>query len=104
MPSGYLGSHVNRVFSETWGHLAPLKNTSYKIKIWFCVAGYQQCDQQILSTEYGDGLNDSPWLYDCMHNYIRNFNFDNVPTGVYLIDGTFRNYRIYGKPKIVFKP
>lgn len=81
---------------ETWGHLAPEKNTSYKIDILFCYTEYGNLGTVLIDTKLGNGLEDSPWLYDAINDYIQSFE---VPSGVYIISGTFRNFRFYGRPQ-----
>jgi hypothetical protein len=58
------------VFIDTWGHLAPKKNTSYKIVILFMVSEYGGNGATLIDTRLNDGLEDSPWLYDAINNYI----------------------------------
>ena len=93
----------NIVLRETWGHLAPKKNISYKCKILFSVSGYDSGTRTIIDTELAAGLEDSPWLYESIDMEVNKWKIDSskVP-GVYLIVGTFRNFRWYGKPKLVY--
>jgi hypothetical protein len=95
-----LAHQKNAVLAETWGHLAPQKNTSYKGKILFCVSGYGYTGTAIVASEF-ENLEDSPWLYDAMQEYID--KWVKLEEGcIYRIDCTFRNYRFYGTPKKVY--
>lgn len=91
-----LAKYKRDVHALTWGHLAPLKNTSYSISILFVVSGYGNLGNTLIDSKLPENLKDSPWLYDSMNDYIEKFD---LPDGVYLIKGTFRNFRWYGKPK-----
>lgn len=88
------------VLENTWGHLAPEKNKSYKITILFMISEYGNLGATIIDTRLMDGLLDSHWLYDAINDYIS--KWDLKTSGVYRIDGTFRNYRFYGHPKKVY--
>lgn len=88
------------VFVNTRGHLAPQKNVSYKGKILFCVSGYGSTGTSLIDSQF-DNLEDSPWLYDAIYEFIDNWNgLDNGC--IYKINCTFRNYRFYGTPKKVY--
>lgn len=90
-----------KVMQNTWGHLAPLKNTSYKGVILFTKSAYRSGTIDLIDTQFNN-LEDSPWLYDflCKHLYA----FSDLEYGaVYRIDCTFRNYRLYGNPKLIYK-
>lgn len=84
----------------TWGHLAPEKNKSYQITILFMSSEYGGNGATIIDMELKDGLEDSPWLYDAVNDYIWKHRPEKA--GVYKIKGTFRNFRFYGKPKSVY--
>ncbi len=88
----------NIIYYQTWGHLAPVKNTSYKCKILFIVSAYNSGTKTVVDTCLGNSLQDSPWFYDSMIEYLDKFTLD---AGVYIIDGSFRNIRFYGNPKKV---
>ncbi len=87
---------------ETWGHLAPAKNVSYKYKMIFTVSEYDSGTIDIIQfRSEDDNLPDSPWLYDSMHAYVRSLVEHKTPCGVYLLEGTFRNFRWWGRPKFL---
>ena len=86
------------VTQQTFGHLAPKKNTTYKGEILVAVSVYDSCNPVILNMTW-DNLEDSPWIYDAVNDYI--WKLDEFFEGgkVYKIKATFRNYRFWGKPK-----
>lgn len=90
----------NAVLQDTWGHLAPQKNRSYKLSILFMVSEYGNTGNTLIDTKLADDLKDSPWLYDAINEEINKHELKD--SGVYRIDGTFRNFRFYGKPKKVY--
>lgn len=61
------------VESQTWGHLAPALGKAYRGSITFACASYGG-DVAILSLEFarpdGTPLNDNPWSYEDLSNYI----------------------------------
>lgn len=90
-----------RVMQSTWGHLAPLKNTSYKGVILFTATAYNSGTIVLIDSEF-DNLEDSPWLYDFIHEHLNKLH--NLDRGaIYQLNCTFRNYRLYGKPKLIYK-
>jgi hypothetical protein len=90
----------NEVLIHTFGHLAPKKNKSYKFSILFMVSSYDGGTIDLIDSKFY-GLDDSPWLYDKMHDLIG--KFENTEKGcVYRIAGTMRNFRFYGTPKKVY--
>lgn len=89
------------VMQSTFGHLAPLKNTSYKGVILFTKSAYRSGTIDLIDTKFND-LDDSPWLYDFIHEHL--YTFSDLEYGaVYQLTCTFRNYRLYGKPKLIYK-
>lgn len=87
-------------YAETWGHLAPKKNTTYKGWIIFSKSMFYSGNNPIVDFEF-EGLESSPWLFQKLEEYI--FNLD-LPKGVvYKMNITFRNYRIWTKILAEFK-
>jgi hypothetical protein len=84
------------VRQDTFGHLAPEKNRSYKGRILFIKSAF--CSGSITIVNYDFvGLESSPWLYDAVYDELD--KFDGLNEGsVYEWHTTFRNYRFYGKP------
>jgi hypothetical protein len=97
-----IDAHNREVINQqTWGHLAPLKNTSYKGIVLFTKSAYRSGTIDLLDTKFND-LEDSPWLYDFLHEHL--YTLPDIEYGaVYQLNCTFRNYRIYGKPKLIYK-
>lgn len=89
------------VFKQTWGHLAPEKNKTYKCKVLFTIGAYQSGTRSLVDTWFESDLDSSPWLYDALYEMINSLDYISKE-GVYLIDGSFRNFRWYGKAKIIF--
>lgn len=91
-----------QVIADTWGHLAPRKNKTYRGFVVFAVGcfGNDELNPTVLSCEFKD-LDDSPWFYDALAEFIGSPNW-NVETkafpsgGVYRFDGSFRNYKFKG--------
>ena len=79
---------------ETWGHLAPRPNRAYSGYMIFVRSTYG--DTTLINAHWDD-LEDSPWLYEDMQEYIDNA-CDRLTDGqVYRFDGTYRKSRS-GKP------
>jgi hypothetical protein len=84
------------VYQDTWGHLAPKKNVTYKGQILVAKSGYGGSDRKIIEMEW-ENLDDSPWLFDHVNNWIWDSRDLMKEDGVYWIKTTFRNYRMWGK-------
>jgi hypothetical protein len=89
------------VLAHTWGHLAPEKNKDYSLKILFSVSDWNSQGRSLISTVQGKDLNESPWLYDAIINKIESYK--TLKSGVYMIEGVFKNYNISGRAKRIFK-
>jgi hypothetical protein len=83
-----------RVLSDTWGYLAPEKNTTYKGQILFCKSEYKSGSISLISSKF-DGLDSSPWFYDSIYEYLNSLDYLEYGE-VYKIDATLRNYRWWG--------
>ena len=83
---------------NTWGHLAPVKNKSYRGFILFANSAY---DGAVLLDSDFAGLEDSPWLYDAMiefmHDYFTGCIVREEFGRIYRFDGVFRNYEFKGR-------
>lgn len=89
------------VMQATFGHLAPIKNISYKGVILFTKSAYCSGTIYLIDSKFSE-LSDSPWLYDFIHEQL--YKFATLEEGaVYQLNCTFRNYRIYGKPILLHK-
>jgi hypothetical protein len=98
------------VMKDTWGHLAPKKNKTYRGRIVFAVGiyGSDELNPTVIHCHF-DGLDDSPWFFDTLSDFLQEGQSDlggserRFPEGaVYQFDGTFRNYAFKGKFKRVY--
>ncbi len=95
-------AHYKReVFKSTWGNLAPIKNKQYKGYILFCVSVYQSGTHFIINSEFGE-LEDSPWFYDSMHEFIYSLKLQEG--GVYRFNGCVKNYAFKGSVSTIVNP
>ena len=91
----YEATQHERITQNTWGHLAPNKNTTYRGQVLFCKSEYNSGSITLISTLF-DALDSSPWFYDSIHDYL--YSIDGLEDGtVYKLNATFRNYRWWGK-------
>lgn len=84
------------VDQDTWGHLAPKKNTTYKGRLLVSNTDYGNIGHSIVQMEW-DNLEDSPWIYDHVNEWLWENRDSMEDDGIYLIKATFRNYRMWGK-------
>jgi hypothetical protein len=88
------------VLRETWGHLAPIRNKTYKGRIVWATGclGSDDLNPVCLAFELGD-LDSSPWFYDVLQDFMQ----DNPGDAgcVYEFIGTFRNYKFKGKIRLI---
>lgn len=89
-----LAHQKNEQLKETWGHLAPKKNVSYKGKIWFAVSAFQSGSLLLIDYEF-ENLESSPWLYDAVQKHIN--EFDVSESKVYCVVTVFKNYKFKSK-------
>jgi len=71
------------VMHDTWGHLAPTARVRHKGFIVFAKTCYRQ--EVVIESEFS-GLNDSPWYYDALHDYISE-KLNTRDEGIYRFDG-----------------
>jgi hypothetical protein len=97
-------AHKQAILKDTWGHLAPSKNRTYRGYIVFSIAGYGG-DMVILDADFV-GLPGSPWFFDAMHHFVFGEPqwSDLIDGAVYRFEGSFRNYRFRGKRTILYQP
>lgn len=83
-----------QVFEETWGHLAPRKNKSYRGHITFALGcfGNDPLNPTVLACEIG--IDSSPWFFDAMIDFLQSLKCEEG--GVYRWEGAFRNYEFKG--------
>lgn len=95
------------VMADTWGHLAPKKNKTYRGCIVFAVGifGSDNLNPTALHCEFRSGkdeLDSSPWFFDAMADFLSDLGCD--AGGVYRFDGTFRNYTFRGNVSAIMQP
>lgn len=82
----------NQACKATWGYLAPKENEQYEGEIIFAEGCYS--DMVTISWKF-KGLNDSPWFYECLHDFLL---VCNTEAGhIYKFTGTFCNYKFEGE-------
>jgi hypothetical protein len=102
-----IDAHNRRIVEhQTWGHLAPKPQTIYPGFILFTHGCYG--DITVIQSEF-EGLDDSPWYYRALHDYVGDFivpprqNTTKMAGGIWRFDGTcrmFKNGRIKFSGKI----
>lgn len=63
----YAERKKQQVMQETWGHLAPKKGKTYKGYMIWAYGGWGEI---VLLAAAFKNLNDSPWLFEAMQEYI----------------------------------
>lgn len=91
-----LSAYKADVIQNTWGHLAPQKNTTYRGRMMVSKSGYGNADGKIIDMEW-KALGDSPWLFDFVNDWIWENRETMKEDGIYLMECTFRNYRMWTK-------
>lgn len=86
------GVHKEHVMTETWGHLAPERDKTYRGYIIFCIS--ETGDIVTIRSNFRK-LPGSPWFQTALDD----FAYENAKEHgvVYRFDGTFRNYQFSGK-------
>lgn len=95
------------VFNNTWGHMAPQKNISYKGIVRFVLTDHSHYGCQPIILEYDFPNLQGPYMHDELFNDVCDWKkTDDLKSGViYERTLTFRNYRFYyGKVKEVLQP
>lgn len=107
-PPEYLGcSGAQAIFDDTWGHFAPVKNTSYKGKVRFVLTDHGHYGRQPIILQYDFPNLQGPYIHDVLFNDVCEWKTEKLlETGVvYETLITFRNYRFYyGKVSTVLTP
>lgn len=88
------------VMVDTFGHLAPKKNYTYRGRIVYAVGcfGNDPLNPTVLACDFGD-LHSSPWFFDHLMEFVRE---QKGEVGcVYEFNGSFRNYVFRGKHRLV---
>lgn len=89
--------------ADTWGHLAPVKNRTYKGRVVFAIGCYDSGDLNPtpLVVEF-KGLPDSPWLYGAINTFLQDMPEEFKAGEVHEWKGTFRNYTWEGESTLVY--
>lgn len=87
------------ISQNTWGHLAPIKNKTYKGTILFSKSEYCSGSITLIATKFQE-LDSSPWFYDSVYDYLRSLPLQEGT--VYTLAATFRNYRWWGTPNKIY--
>lgn len=88
-----------KIYSQTWGHLAPMKNTTYKGKIVIARSQFESGTTHLIDFEIPN-LESSPWFYegltDALYEMTANKKDSKFQKGkCYNADITFRNYKYW---------
>jgi hypothetical protein len=94
-------SYRDAVMQDTWGHLAPQKNISYKGVLLIARSAFGGGGMILLDQYFEKDLESSPWLYQTIQEFIGRLREDIEEGVVYTIAITLRNYRIYHKKPIL---
>lgn len=92
------------VLADTWGHLAPIKDKTYKGRLVVAVGclGSDPLNPTLLAVELGD-LDCSPWFYNAVNDFISDSDIgteDNAGC-IYEWLGAFRNYMFKGSWRLI---
>ena len=85
-----------QVIYATWGHLAPVKNRTYKGHVVWALGclGNDNLNPTILQFDFGPDLTSSPWLYDLLTDFLQSISKEEG--AVFRWDGSMRNYKFNG--------
>lgn len=91
------------VLRETWGHLAPIKNRTYRGRIVYVCGCWDSGDLNPtpIVCEFS-GLESSPWLYSAVNEWLQDLPKHAEGT-IYEFKGTVRNYKFAGKTRVLLK-
>ncbi len=95
-----------KVCQDTWGHLAPIKDKTYKGRIVYAIGCFNsgRLNPTPLISEL-ESLSSSPWYYSALHDMLgdlpEKFRKDGC---VYEWTGTFKNYEFDGKIRLLVDP
>ena len=95
-----------RVSEDTWGHMAPIKNKTYKGRIVYAIGCFNsgRLNPTPLICNL-DGLSSSPWFYSALQEQLSDHPEEFRQDGcVYEWVGTFRNYEFSGTIRLLVNP
>lgn len=97
------------IFNNTWGHLSPVKNTTYKGKIRFVYTDHSEYGSQAIILEYEFPNLQGPYLHDKLFEVACDWNNEYKKTNfiqefkqgiIYEMNVSFRNYKFYYRKPI----
>ena len=91
------------VFNNTWGHMSPLKNKTYKGHIVVMEAQHGEYGWGTLILSYDFGDINGPYIHDdVVHNLTDEISLKDDDDKIYKVEVSFRNYVYYlGKSKVI---
>jgi len=101
---GHYGyASAERPFNNTWGHLCPMKNTTYKGHIIVMQAQHGEYGWGTLVLSYDFGDINGPYTHeDIVRKLPESIILKNLDDKIYKINVSFRNYVYYiGKSKVI---
>lgn len=85
--------YSEEVVRSTFGHRAPKKNTTYRGTVVVAWGEYDSGDINPTVVQDNMGVDDSPWWYDALHDYLGQER--GTPGTVKELSLTWRNYRFW---------
>lgn len=83
----FTGIDPEAVREDTWGHLRTQSNAWHPGVIVFAESAYGG-ERVILHADFGDGVPDSPWFYEHVHEWL--WGQDAEPGALYTFTGWYR--------------
>lgn len=90
-----MADNRDRVYSATWGHLAPKKNTTYKGYLLVAKSCFGEYGGTVPVDMIIEGLDSSPWFYESMNEMLDKLELEEGC--FYKVFVTFRNYKWWTK-------
>ena len=98
------GSYGQAVLANTWGHLAPKKNTTYRGKAIIMKSTHGEYGSGSLVLDYDLGEISGPYTHSDLIGILGSIELPETDEiCLYEVSVTFRNYVYYiGKPRKIF--
>lgn len=61
------------VMIDTFGHLAPEKNKTYRGTMLIAKSAFKEREAEIIDFKFDNDLESSPWLFEVLERYVKNF-------------------------------
>ena len=87
----------DRMYASTWGHLAPMKNTTYRGEALIAITVFGGSGATIVDFEFDKDLESSPWLFESLGDFLFDNHKEFEDGKVYKLSLTMRNYRWWAK-------